>query len=459
MANTIHMESIVEIDENERYWVGKGFGKGLLPNDRGAFTTTDGSLFWKSTSEASEDLLLLGRGWVYSKKTDDDQDFVPTRQDQPEECWMYAIDFRPDHIHQAKPNQGALHFVRFRRLVSTKVFHPEEFVSKDVYEKCDHCDSVVTDGLSNLFLDVLAYTSLLHNKSHATDAALLPLKKSIIDLAISHDIPIRKQGLPVDAKHKLDILRKDLMFFVEKERSKTAMSRLLSRLDFAFAERNDRKEFQERSDAVAARCLSRSECDAIAGLIVRKLDPDFQLHCNRVACGQECQYFRVACPNEGCPATMSRIYLQSHDSKCPHKIVHCECGEIFKAHEMQAHRSEACKFRIVDCPFKSVGCINEVKACELQVHVTDDMSSHLLLAVRRIEEQQKVIIQLHSSVGTLKSEKEELVRSIQGHNENSTVKFGELQTQMTKLSKDLGDFEKSSKKEFKKLNSARQSLK
>lgn len=460
MAKTIGMESIVEIDENERYWVGKGFGKGLLPNDRGAYTTTDGSLFWKSTREAGEDLLLLGRGWAYSKSsdntTDTDPDFVPTRQDQPDGCWMYAVDFRPDHIHDAKPNQGKLHFVRFRRLVRTKIFHPEEFVAKEIYEKCDHCDSVATDDLSNLFSDVLAYTSLLHNKTHATDSVVLPLKKAIIDLAISQEIFV---GEGMDANYQLEWVHKKLLFFVEKERSKTAMSRLLSRLDFSFMEGKDRKEFQERRDAVAARCLAKNECDAIAGLIVRKLDPEFQLHCNRVACGQECQFARVECPNEGCPATMSRVHLESHDSKCPYKIVRCECGEKFKACEMLAHRSEACKFRPVDCPFKSVGCIKEVKACGLQQHITDDMASHLLLAVARIEEQQHVIRKLHTALGTLQSEKEELVRSMHEQNESTTKVFGELQTKMTKLSKDLGDFQKSSTKEFKRLNAPRHSLK
>lgn len=455
MSNTIGMESIVEIDENERYWVGKGFGKGgLLPNDRGAYTTTDGTIFWKSTKEASEDLLLLGRGWIFSKA--DEEDFVVTRQDQPDECWMYANDFRPDHIHDAKPNQGKLHFVRFRRLVRTKVFHPKEFVSQEVYEKCDHCDSEWMEELSTLLLDILTYCSLLHQKPHPTDAELLPLKKTIIDLAIGQNVSV---GEGLDARHRLDRVLKDLLFFVEKERSKTSMSRLLtSRLDFSFTDRNGQKEFRERKDVIAARCLSAKECDAIAGLIVRKFDPDFQLHCNRVACGPECQFARVACPNEGCPRTMSRTHLESHDSKCGYKVVRCDCGDVFQAREMPVHRSEACRLRIVDCPFKDIGCIKEVKACHLNSHVTDDMASHLLLAVDRIKEQQQVIVQLHSGQGKLQSEKDALLRSTQEQNERTAKQFGELQTQISKLCKELGDFEKSSKKEFKKLNTQRQTL-
>ena len=112
------MESVVEIDENERYWVGGGFGRrGLLPNERGAFTTTDGSMSWKTTAEASEDLVLLGRGWKYVG----DQ-FTPATK------WMYASDFRPESIKNAKPDRGMMHWVRFRRLYRSKQFNPDEFV-------------------------------------------------------------------------------------------------------------------------------------------------------------------------------------------------------------------------------------------------------------------------------------------------------------------------------------------
>ena len=112
------METIVEIDENERYWVGGGFGRrGLLPHDRGAFSTTDGSMHWRTPEEASEDLILLGRGWIYGK-----EEFSPATN------WMYAKDFRPESLKKAKPDKGMMHMVRFRRLYRTKHFNPDEFV-------------------------------------------------------------------------------------------------------------------------------------------------------------------------------------------------------------------------------------------------------------------------------------------------------------------------------------------
>ena len=120
MANTIGMEVVVEVDENERCWVGKGFGKGgLLPGDRGAFSTTDGSISWKTVEDASEDPLVLGRGWKYYKSG---ETFVTTKEHDPDSCWMYATDFKPSSVAQAQPQRSAKHWVRFRRLVRMKLF-------------------------------------------------------------------------------------------------------------------------------------------------------------------------------------------------------------------------------------------------------------------------------------------------------------------------------------------------
>ena len=53
------MEALVEIDENERYWVGIGYQRRFMPNDRKAFSSTDGTMNWSSLQQAEEDLVLL----------------------------------------------------------------------------------------------------------------------------------------------------------------------------------------------------------------------------------------------------------------------------------------------------------------------------------------------------------------------------------------------------------------
>ena len=58
------LERSIDIYENERLWIGRGFSQaGLLPTDRvGPFSTRDGSLSWKTLDEAIESLLLRRQG-------------------------------------------------------------------------------------------------------------------------------------------------------------------------------------------------------------------------------------------------------------------------------------------------------------------------------------------------------------------------------------------------------------
>jgi hypothetical protein len=442
------MESIVEIDENERYWIGNGFGKGgLLPNDRGAFSTTDGSISWKSAEEASEDSHFLGRGWNYAR----DEQFAPTRQDH--DGWMYAVDFRPNNIADAKPSRGNLHWVRFRRLVRTKTFHPGGFVEKEIYEKCDHCDSKATDTLSNLLLDVIAYISLLNSKAQISDAVLYPLKMAVIDSAIGYGPWKMSES---NALQHLDELRKDLMMHIEKERNRHAMSRLLSGNKFLFAEREKHSEFHERCATVAASCLPTNERDAIAGLIVRKLDPYYQLHCDKISCGDDCVFRRVPCPHEGCLESMSKIHLEAHNSVCRYRCIVCDCGETLKAGQMPAHLSEKCRSRIVDCPFKSIGCRKEMRACDLDHHIAEDMAAHLLLAVGQIDAQMKEIVGLHGSLQVLQAENRALTHSVNQQKENFSMKVGDLNAKLKKMDKDLLDVDSAYRKELKLLKSSMQ---
>ena len=52
------LEKPIEIYENERLWIGRGFSKqGLFPTERGAYSTKDGSLSWKTVPEACLALL------------------------------------------------------------------------------------------------------------------------------------------------------------------------------------------------------------------------------------------------------------------------------------------------------------------------------------------------------------------------------------------------------------------
>ena len=58
-----NLERPIEIYENERLWIGRGFSKaGLLPTERGPYSTRDGSLSWKTMPQACLALLRGGDG-------------------------------------------------------------------------------------------------------------------------------------------------------------------------------------------------------------------------------------------------------------------------------------------------------------------------------------------------------------------------------------------------------------
>ena len=442
------METIVEIDENERYWVGGGFGsRGLLPNDRGAVTTTDGSMSWTSPSEASEDLVLLGRGWKY-----EGTEFTQATE------WMYAKDFRTESIKNAKPDQGMTHFVRFRRLFRTKEFNPDEFVSPSVSEKCDQVDSSATDALSKLLMDTIVYCTLLHNPINYTDAMALPLKERIINIAIRQQPQLQPQnGTTIalntnnsDAFFQLDQLRMKLEAFVEQESAKTIMRRLLASVDFSFDKRNGQDLFDKRKKKVSDRCFPSKECEAITTLIVKNLDQHFQLHCDQPNCGTGCRFFRILCSNDGCPIIMSKMYLEEHNGHCPYKMIECKCGDRFPRHQQDLHNAQACKIREVECPFKIIGCVKKVRACDLQSHLDEHTSEHLLLAVNRLYEHQNVIKHLNARVIALEGDNKEMKQSLEKNAQKSMKDISQLDVKLKKTNTNLSYHEATCKKEFRK---------
>ena len=439
------MEALVEIDENERYWVGIGYQRRLMPNDRKAFSSSDGTMGWSSLQQAEEDLVLLGRGWKYKEGSE----FEPLGQ------WMYAADFRRESIKNAKPDRGMSSFVRFRRLYRTKIFNPDEFIPPHIAEKCNQVDSAATASLSDLMLDVLAYCSLLHSPSNHTQATTLPLKERIINVGISTEFPPANAAPDVlDASFQLGQLKKKLETFVDEERAKTIMSRLLASVEFTFEQRQGRKAFRDRKFAVQS-CFPDAERETIAILIIKKLDTQFQLHCDRPECGETCRFYRVNCPNDGCTAVVSKKHLSQHDKACLHKIVQCECGDEFKRKETAAHKGQACKMRLVECPFKDIGCIKEVQAKDVKTHVVEDAPAHLLLAVNRMNEHQDVIKKMHFKLLELEADNKQLKETMEKQQTDSKKEISKLETQLTKTNKELTTLQKKCKKEFSRRESLR----
>ena len=255
-----------------------------------------------------------------------------------------------------------------------------------------------------------------------------------------------------DSSYNLEQLRTILENFLEEERAKTVMNRLLTSVDFTFEKRNGHETFEERKAMISRQCFSPNECDTISTLIVKKLDPTFQLHCDQPNCGTNCKFFRLQCPNDGCPVTMSRIYLSGHDKQCIYKIIECKCGDRFPRHELDVHSKQVCKLRQVDCPFKKIGCTKVVRACDIQTHLVDAVNTHLLLALNRMMEHQNVISDLNTRLIAIEDENKKLKLALENHVKESTSDSSTLEKKFKNISKALAAHQASCKKEFRKLS-------
>ena len=230
------------------------------------------------------------------------------------------------------------------------------------------------------------------------------------------------------------------------------MNRLLVSVDFAFDKRCGQETFDKCKGIVSRLCFSSKECEAITTLIVKKLDPQFQLHCDQPNCGESCRFYRIRCPNDGCPIIMSRMYLDEHNNQCMYKIIDCQCGDRFQRYEQAIHNAQACKMRDVECTFKNIGCTKVVRACDLQKHVVEDANAHLILAMNRMMEHQDVINNLNTRVVALEGENKEMKLALENYAQKSTTDISQLSTEFKKTSKTLANHEATCKKQFIKLS-------
>ncbi|KAF8075576.1 hypothetical protein N665_1079s0002 [Sinapis alba] len=102
--------------------------------------------------------------------------------------------------------------------------------------------------------------------------------------------------------------------------------------------------------------------------------------------GLKCGYRTMNCENEGCNAVFCAKQMENHDSVCPFKIIPCEqnCSESIMRREMDRHCITVCPMKLVNCAFHAVGCLSDVRQCEIQQHQLDNVSSHLMCVLKSI---------------------------------------------------------------------------
>lgn len=380
----------IEVFENQRYVFTKFSKEGLLPTDRRAYSTSDGSISWKELEDAEDALLSLGWDWnAEGSPWSPDKEHPNT----DEEGWSYDVDFGT--FQNSCSKKGMTHFVRRRRLTRIQDFDINRLKCRSekakIEDSCDTCDLTQIEHISNALLQKLAITSLkIEPKKAIVAPTVNPIKTQLIETLLgSESMGVSSLLLAIE---KFEIANKSIF----KQMFSTAIDK-------------SNEEIPRRANNIVDNMLF-DERSFIAKALIKKHDVDFKFHCNIKNCGEACEFAPEACLNPGCSSVHSRKYHLDHDAICPHKIVPCErnCGDTFPRRMTETHMSSSCPLRPVACPFADLGCSVSLLHKDVPEHLDSCSNSHLLLAVDVVRGQRNLIEEMSLKLQTLEQSQQDL---------------------------------------------------
>ncbi|KAL9180571.1 hypothetical protein ACHAXT_011024 [Thalassiosira profunda] len=506
------LERPVEVYENQRLWIGRGFSSaGLLPTERRPFSTADGSLGWMTIREAGLALLrgevatgtgklgangkgvpktvVARRGWSFHEEGEDDREcstedgeadekycgFVPCTdpEDGPvdEDGWQYFPDFLPPSLTNPNRKRGMLDFVRRRKLRRVAVFRPDHFLPRAVYGRCDYCDSKIVAMLSEGMLDALALATLFAHgaKAQLADAQAIPLKSKLVDsLCVGRNC----SDEDLDPWVAIDKIKDRLCNFADTCVGKPGT---LTHLINPGVDQNVMSAMPGRRKAVS-KYLGEQERLYLARLLIKDVDRfSYIMHCKRDSCScantsaagsdeeqeSECEFRLIACVNEHCNATFSYKYRQEHDEECGYKLLPCPsgCGTEVMRKEVHSHVRDKCSLRAAECPLGMLGCTAIVQAQDITSHLNGQADKHFMLMATRMAEYQTVMKDLSAQVRLLEEKNRRLERRLQWSTTQlqSKDEAKVATNEMKRLTKRLATLEGTCKREFKKVEQDRRS--
>ena len=492
---------IVALYENQRFFLGFGFSKrGLLPTERGPYSSDDGSLNWKTIEEASDCHELLGPGWRYegngfilettmlttgvngavAASTEGEKE-IPgcvgsggdnTASESSDSRldvnsgWYYATDFSPNALRSCSRERKATHFVRRRKLVRVKTFLPSMLFFPDgdpkgICDKCDHCDTEAVRLLSDKLLECLAVATLVRQKNPSNtvsrkDAGVLILKARIVKevLDLGSPLPSTDVDDKAVAVHdggaavRLRSILTSLHVFGKNQG--TVLSRASQVLKLNFDE-DVRVNLDARKVEVGETYFGKQERDTLAALVVKRLDLEFFYHCNRLGCGDDCIFAPIQCPNDRCGKIMSRKHQLDHDGMCEFRPIECPngCGDVFPRNKREVHLKDVCSLRDAKCHFHAVGCTAVVIAKDMGIHLEENKGSHLLLMVDRMSDHQHFMDRMSKRITSLERENTQLRESAMQNNEVLKAGIDGANKKVSKFSKQLNGLESRCRSEFR----------
>jgi homogentisate solanesyltransferase len=207
---------------------------------------------------------------------------------------------------------------------------------------CDYCDVQKVKDLSDVLLQVLSTASIRKHPRSISWIKVNELKNDLIT------------ALKFKSKPKGIVISESNMHHFANESSTTWS---LASAAFISSDQqllNSANRIIEIDDTY----FRTDERNALARLIIRYHDYDYEFHCPTPNCGDNCLFLPQRCPNNECHVIVAKRWLDRHDEVCPFKIISCtrECGDSFVRYQLENHLNTVCPLRPVRCHFHEVGC-------------------------------------------------------------------------------------------------------
>jgi len=145
---------------------------------------------------------------------------------------------------------------------------------------------------------------------------------------------------------------------------------------------------------------------------------DIIMYSNIISHTNSCKYSPTKCTNEGCEVVVNRLDLQQHSMQCPSRIINCPfgctekmrysgleqhkkkclkiptpcingCGKTVCREDMNEHTLNQCANVLIACPMDY--CNTQLMRRELEKHIAENMSRHLLLTINSVKQLKQVI--------------------------------------------------------------------
>jgi len=351
------------------------------------------------------------------------------------------------------------------------VFRPDHFLPREVYTKCDYCDSSVVNMLLSAMLDALALATLFAHgpKNNITYAQVLPLKSKLIDsLSIGDNCSYDTQSDDYDPWADIHKVKDRLCTFAETCVGKPGplMHLLNPDVNLVSAMPGQRK--------VVARYLNEQERLNLARLLVKDVDRySYKMHCRNGSCAcvmreangsshdedednqPSCEFRLIPCPNTNCNATFSYKHRTQHDDECGFKLLPCPsgCGATVPRNEVHIHVRDRCSLRQAECPLSIVGCTAIVQAQDVACHLNNHADKHLMLVASRMMEYQSFMKDMNDRIRLLEEKNGQLERELKRTTLQSQSKneAKAISGDVKKLTKRIGTLESTCRTEFKKV--------